>query len=120
MKSVFKRCSLLPAVLFLLFSSVSSSAYASSIADWRTDSETGWVKMHNRHMGTKYTTYSYENAYTKAKYQAYVEAGIDKWGVSIHCVESTSNRKGIYARSAVSHMLCLRNNRMLHFRMAQR
>ena len=95
MKSVFKRCSLLLAVLFLLFSSVSSSAYASSIADWRTDSETGWVKWHNRHMGTKYTTYSYESASTKAKYKAYVEAGIDKWGVTIDCSEVTTGAMGL-------------------------
>ena len=95
MKSVFKRCALLLAVLFLLFSSVYSSAYASSIADWRTDSETGWVKWYNRHMGTKYTTYSYESASTKAKYKADVDAGIAKWGVAINCQEVATGAMGL-------------------------
>ena len=67
---------------------------AHNISSLNTDSTTGWTKWTNRHMGNRYTGYTYGSNYAKNAYKEFVDAGISLWGVAISCKESTSNPKG--------------------------
>ena len=50
-------------------------------------------------MGSRGTTYAYATAKLKNRFSVFVEAGINMWGVSIYCVESTTNPKGTIVSS---------------------
>jgi len=72
--------------------SLSFTADASSISSFLTDETTRWSIQYSnfRHMGTPNTTFRYENATIKAKYEEAVLGGLSYWPGYINCVESSS------------------------------
>ena len=92
MKVLYRRLiiSLLVIACFIVpFATVSN---AHSIADLYTDEGTGWQKWGNRHMGSKYTTFSYGSGLTD--YYDEIQAGIAMWGSYINFTQVSSNAMG--------------------------
>lgn len=96
-KRIFWLIRLLALALCVFCTATIVSAH--SIANLNTDLATGWNKIDSRHMGSRGTSYAYESAALKNRFHTFVEAGINMWGVSIHCVESTTNPKGTIVAS---------------------
>lgn len=78
-------------VVILLLGSFATTAYASDISSFLTDTTTGWAKYSsNSHMGSKSSAFTYASDDVKETYSEYVEEGIDLWGSYITCSESSS------------------------------
>lgn len=82
--------------VLLLVSLMSINVVASDIDSFQTDETTGWsITFESRaHMGTKNTTYKYENQNAKSQYSQYVEGGIAMWGTAINCIEGDATAAG--------------------------
>ncbi len=74
-------------------------ASATSISSLCTDETSGWSKWDDRHMGGKYTTYSYSNSIIESEFSNYVEQGINMWGNSISCTQVDSGAEGTICAS---------------------
>lgn len=92
MKTAYRRLIISLLVIAFLIVPLSTVSHAHSIADLYTDGGSGWQKLDNRHMGSKYTTFSYGTCLTT--YYDEIQAGISMWGSYINFTQVSSNAMG--------------------------
>lgn len=89
MRAMYRRILISLLVITCLIVPLATVSNAHSMFDLYTDEATGWQTWNHRHMGSKYTTYSYAN--NPGNFLDEIQDGIAMWGSYINFTEASNS-----------------------------